>query len=50
MRLGKLQASGFVEDAASDDVRDEVTAETAASESAAPRPVIPEREQVSASG
>jgi hypothetical protein len=50
MRLGKLQASGYVADVAGDDVSAEVTEQTATPASAAPQPVGPEREQVTVSG
>jgi ribosomal protein L12E/L44/L45/RPP1/RPP2 len=56
MRLGKLQASGYVADVAGDDISDEVTEQTAAPASAVaagpagPQPVGPEREQVIVSG
>ena len=48
MRLGKLQASGYVADVADDDARDEVTIETP--RETVPEPVGQEREQVAVSG
>jgi hypothetical protein len=50
MRLGKLQASGYVADAADDDVRDEVSEPTATRAPAVPEPVAAQPEQAPVSG